>query len=140
MMESMSYRINSDVNSIPGAVALIINDVKRLFCFCSDDCIFSIKVVLNEIITNAAVHGNKCDCRKYVQIELLSTDNDVKFIVKDEGPCFTHQPDSLNDLLSENNRGIMICRHMCSSLEHIYREGAGNTVIITFKGKVPMEK
>lgn len=107
-----------------------------------DDCtIFEVRVVLNEIISNAIRHGNKNDESKHVKLSAGTTENGYAFfIVEDEGNgfncgerqfCCTGLVDSndLNDI-KESGRGILIVNSLCDKVKFNSR---GNKVVILKK-------
>ena len=46
---------------------------------------FDIKLILNELIVNGALHGNECNSTKCVSLQLDLIDNKLIIIVEDEG-------------------------------------------------------
>ena len=81
------------------------------YCY-SENAVFSIKLALEEALTNAIKHGNKNDETKRVTIS-YSIDNDqVEIYIADEGPGFN--PSNIPDPTIDENlevpsgRGIML--------------------------------
>lgn len=49
------------------------------------DTMFDIKLILNELIVNGALHGNECISTKCVSLQLELIDNKLIIVVEDEG-------------------------------------------------------
>jgi len=49
------------------------------------DTMFDIRLILNELIVNGALHGNECVISKCVSLNLEMIDNKLTIEVKDEG-------------------------------------------------------
>lgn len=50
-----------------------------------DEELFDIKLILNELIINSAMHGNMMDERKNISVAIHIIDNSIRIDVKDEG-------------------------------------------------------
>ena len=63
----------------------IINEVLQKLdgCLGGDD-IFDLRLVLNELVSNSIIHGNKRDSKKHVRLKLLLMDNVLDLTVSDE--------------------------------------------------------
>lgn len=131
--------IPSNVNSIRIVVSELINSLQRGYGGLSDSTLFELKVILNEILTNAVRHGNKDDEGKSVKVNAGVSEQGLMFIiVEDEGcgydyidtwgcrkPC-CEMTDPLN--ITENGRGIMIIRGLC---DRVKVNSKGNKIVIT---------
>ncbi|MDD4494186.1 MAG: ATP-binding protein [Eubacteriales bacterium] len=94
----------------------------------NDDCmLFKIKVIINELLINAIVHGNKCQLDKSVGLTLFQTDNKyLGIMVEDEGGGFNHQCLTENcniecsclDEAKETGRGMLIVKHLSEKLSY----------------------
>ena len=51
----------------------------------SEDLLFDLKIILNELIINSVIHGNRCNRNKWVDLSLTISDNSVTIQVQDEG-------------------------------------------------------
>jgi serine/threonine-protein kinase RsbW len=80
----------------------------------SQNTCFAIKLALEEAMTNAFRHGNKCDPAKHIHVRYLVTPDRIEIEVSDEGEGFC--PDDIPDpTLPEyidrpHGRGIMLMR------------------------------
>jgi len=91
-------------------------------CGYSEDEIFAIKLALEEALTNAIKHGNRCDPDKSVTVRYAVTPDVLVVLVRDEGQGFS--PDEVPDptaadrLNVPNGRGIMLLRAYMDELEY----------------------
>lgn len=107
-----------------------------------DDCtLFEIRVVLNEVVSNAIKHGNKNDLDKNVKISAgIIADGYCYFVVEDEGEGFTKYNNQFcctgivdsDDLcnIKESGRGILIVNSLCDKVKF---NSKGNKVVILKK-------
>ena len=127
-------RMSGTINSI----------IEYLQCSCgciNEDILFEIKVILNELISNAIKHGNRQDCSKNVKISVgVSRDCFAYFIIEDEGQgyecnCNTTMCPDLDDIdnycdIKETGRGILIVRNLS---DRITFNQKGNKVVVLKK-------
>ncbi len=97
------------------------------------DCVFDIKIVLNELISNAVIHGNGEDSSKPVDINLVYDGEILEFTIIDRGEEFTPEDKEEETLLCESSRGISICHILCKKLIYEFIEGRGNSAKAVFK-------
>ena len=85
-----------------------------------DQCLFALKIALEEALVNAIKHGNKLDPAKCVTIEAAISPKQVEIVIEDEGPGFDRQ--SVPDPLAEENlekasgRGILLMESYMSQV------------------------
>ena len=96
------------------------------------ECVFDIKVVLNELIANAVIHGNEEDRTKPVDITVSYNEKMLEFTVADRGKKFIPSDTVEEKLLCESNRGISMCHILCKKIKYSYTEGVGNSVKAVF--------
>ena len=90
--------------------------IDRELCRCRycEDAQFAIRLALEEALTNAVKHGNKCDSTKCITVRYAVTPEKAVIIVRDEGYGFI--PDEIPDpttpdrLPRPDGRGIMLMR------------------------------
>lgn len=76
------------------------------------DCVFAIKLALEEAITNAVKHGNRSDPTKRLTVRYRVQPDRIVIMVRDEGPGFS--PSRLPDCRADENlerpsgRGILL--------------------------------
>jgi len=97
----------------------------------SDTDLFSIRLAIEEALTNSIKHGNKLNEDKKLDISWECSGKELKIIVSDEGEGF--DPGDVSDpTLSENldrpyGRGIMLIR---SYMDDVSYNSKGNTIIM----------
>jgi len=98
----------------------IVSQVERLGYGKED--IFSIRLCLEEALTNAIMHGNKENPQKSVVIEYELTPEQVKVCVEDEGEGFDPNelpdPTSNNHLLSLYGRGVFLMQQFMDNVSY----------------------
>ena len=81
-----------------------------------DDIYGNIMVAVTESVNNAIRHGNENDKRKNVFLSLVFNENQIKFIVEDEGKGFDFHnlpdPTSPENLDKPSGRGIFLMKHL----------------------------
>ncbi len=86
-----------------------------------------------ECVNNSIVHGNKNDPNKEVSIQYFLNDNELKFIVKDEGEGFDFHslpdPTLPENILKVNGRGIFLMKNLTDKLEF---NDKGNEITLIF--------
>ena len=85
-------------------------------------------------MTNAIYHGNKSDPNKKVSIQYQLKNNNLSFVVADEGPGFDYynlpDPTAPENLEKECGRGIFLMKHLTDQL--IFADN-GRVVELNFK-------
>lgn len=81
------------------------------------ETIFDIKLILNELVINGAMHGNNCLDTKCVSLSLELVGNKIKIEVKDEGTGINFNIDEYNpgDLLY-GGRGLVLVNGLSDEL------------------------
>lgn len=91
-------------------------------CGYGENATFAIKLALEEAVTNAFRHGNRCDPDKHITIRYQVTPKRVEIEICDEGQGFC--PEVVPDpTLPENidrphGRGIMLMRSYLDKVEY----------------------
>lgn len=73
----------SDLNTIKDFIDKILSNLDDYIK--DKDIMFDIKLILNELIVNGALHGNQCILSKCVTLTLEMIDNKLRIEVEDEG-------------------------------------------------------
>jgi serine/threonine-protein kinase RsbW len=90
---------------------------------------FGIQMALEESLSNAIRHGNKCDESKHVLVECKASGQQFWFRVTDEGPGF--RPDDVPDCTADENlecpggRGLALIQAYMTRVEY---NKCGNSV------------
>src|SRR5690242_10328690 len=66
-----------------------------------EQCLFAIKIAVEEALVNAIKHGNKHDTSKQVTIEAAITPGQAEIVIEDQGPGFDRS--TVPDPLAEEN-------------------------------------
>lgn len=107
--------VTSDLFSIEPFVKGAVSELEG---FIDDrDAIFDIKLILNELVVNGAMHGNCKDCSKKVRLKMVMDKKSLMIIVKDEGDGIDYE--SLRDDCKSwdfNGRGLFIVEALTDEL------------------------
>jgi serine/threonine-protein kinase RsbW len=94
-----------------------------------EQCLFAIKIAVEEALVNAIKHGNKLDPAKRVKIEAAISPAEAEICIEDEGPGFdrTSVPDPLaeENLEKPSGRGILLIE---SYMNHVSWDHGGRRV------------
>ncbi len=100
----------------------------------ADDIFANMMTCLNEVVTNAIVHGNKLDPNKIVIVNVEVDAKRATWTVTDEGEGFdyNHLPDPTTEENLENlaGRGVFIIKHLA---DQCVFNTKGNEVELLFK-------
>lgn len=140
MKTELKYFIEmpSDIDNMRRAVKDITGYIRSSCENLDSDCMFELKVILNELLLNAVKHGNKGDPGKSVRVTCgIASEEYIYLMVEDQGSghdckCLPCRNDNAADEkevceMKETGRGIMIVRNLCSKMKFNNR---GNKVVI----------
>jgi len=112
--------ISSNLNNIRNVMQWIETEIKSYFK--SEKKYQSIILGLQEAITNAIVHGNKSDEKKFVNISYCLNEK-LMITIEDEGNGVLEKNQDLDvskiskeDVFKESKRGIMLMKHFCDEV------------------------
>lgn len=98
-----------------------------------DDIYGNIMIAVIESVNNAIMHGNKADKDKNVDLSLFFDEEQVRFIIKDEGNGFNindlPDPTSPDNVEKTGGRGIFLMKHLADEVSF---ENNGQSVQLTF--------
>lgn len=89
----------------------------------SEDDEYEIRLILNELIANGTIHGNKGACTKGITATVHAANHDTLCItIQDDGIGFDHQsicsaPYTFASSLSERGRGLKLIRAICDDMQ-----------------------
>ncbi|HSJ68743.1 MAG TPA: ATP-binding protein [Anditalea sp.] len=130
-MKSIKISIPSLIDNIK-IIESFIDNAKEKFQI-NDDIYGNIMVSVTECVSNAIIHGNGNNPKKLVKLELRFLDDQLKFIVEDEGngfePTELQDPTSPENLSNYGGRGVFIMKHLS---DEVYFEDNGRKTILTF--------
>lgn len=110
-VKQMSYIYKGTVCSDLEIIKTFIDDKIKILdgIIQNRDILFDIRIILNELIVNGALHGNEQQTTKCVTLELEVKDNKLKIEVKDEGKGIDFDLKSYNPMeLKCCGRGLVI--------------------------------
>ncbi|MCB2289381.1 ATP-binding protein [Clostridium sp. CS001] len=103
------------LENIKGIIAKIIADLNIL-----DKC-FDVKLMLTEALTNAFMHGNKCNVDKPIYLRYVYDGTYVSFEIEDSGTGLENIiiPEQISNesLLNDSGRGLFIIKSMADKIE-----------------------
>lgn len=107
--------VNSDLSLIKNFLDSAMKDLNPFIR--DQEKLFDIKVILNELVVNGAMHGNEEDLNKKVCLKLILDRDSLKIIVKDEGRGVDFDT-SLYDCTQKrcNGRGLLIVEALTDQL------------------------
>ena len=97
----------SDLNDTKIFIKNILEKVEEVIA--DEDLMFDLKLILNELIINGVVHGNKSDREKCVDLYLEITSDKLRIEVCDEGHGIKYEDTTYNpDELKNCGRGLVL--------------------------------
>jgi serine/threonine-protein kinase RsbW len=130
------------MNSIKISIPSLIENIKIVESFIdnarekypiNEDIYGNIMISVTECVTNAIIHGNQMDGNKKVNLELHLDENQVEFVILDEGKGFDFEhlvdPTAPENLEKTGGRGIFIMKHLADGIKF---EEKGRKTILTF--------
>jgi serine/threonine-protein kinase RsbW len=117
--------LNLVMDSNPNNVAEVEPYIHKIFKELNlDESLFgNMLIALTEAVSNAIIHGNKCDVNKKVNIDTLSYSDKVCLRVEDEGNGFDPQnlpdPTAPENLMTPGGRGVFLMQHLADSVSFL---------------------
>jgi serine/threonine-protein kinase RsbW len=130
-MKSIKISIPSLIENIQ-IIESFIDNAKEKYLI-DDDIYGNIMISVTECVSNAILHGNKGNASKNVDLELHFDEQEIKFIVKDEGNGFDinilEDPTSPENLEKIGGRGIFLMKNLADDVAF---EEEGRKTILKF--------
>jgi len=130
-MKSIKISIPSLIENIK-IIESFIDNAKEKFQI-NDDIYGNIMISVTECVSNAIVHGNRSDANKSVRLELTFLDDQLKFIIEDEGEGFDYEnlqdPTAPENIEKSGGRGVFIMKHLSDEVDF---ENNGKKAVLTF--------
>ncbi|MFC3416501.1 ATP-binding protein [Algoriphagus hitonicola] len=130
------------MNSIKISIPSLIENIKMIESFIdnarekfeiNDDIYGNIMISVTECISNAIIHGNKNDKEKLVHLELKAEDDQLLFVIEDEGSGFDMEslpdPTAPENIANPGGRGIFLIKHLTDEVKF---ENDGKRAILSF--------
>lgn len=128
--ETTELRFASRVEAVEEAAGAVSEFLNRLGV--SEDIAFGVDMAVREAITNAVVHGNKLDEKKFADVSLKSLPGAVEITVHDQGTGFNPNsipdPTEVDNILKTSGRGIFFMRSLMDEVEWTMDPKGGTTV------------
>lgn len=125
-----------EISSQPENINLVeklieeIRDAYRI----NEDAYGNMLVAVTEAVTNAILHGNKANPQKKVNIRYECKDEQISFMISDEGNGFDHynlpDPTAPENIEKVSGRGIFLMKHLA---DQTIFSNDGKTVELYFK-------
>lgn len=130
-MNAINIQIPSLVENIRIVESFIDNARKKYDL--NDDLYGNIMISVIESVNNAIVHGNKANKAKNVDLSLRLDDEQIRFVIQDEGNGFDFSnlpdPTAPENLEHTGGRGIFLMKHLADELNF---KNNGQRVELTF--------
>ncbi len=114
-----SIKINSKADNLR-LVERLIDDVCQVYNV-NEDNYGNILIAVTEAVNNAILHGNQNNPEKFVQIGFQSSDKQLIFSIKDEGPGFDYanlpDPTDPANIDKINGRGVFLMKNLADKIE-----------------------
>ena len=105
----------SSLDSVKKSIDEILRELSKKIS--DEDDLFDIKLILTELIVNGVFHGNKCDLKKMVNIDISIIDQRIRIKVTDEGEGIDYNISSYDPLkLKSSGRGLVIVNGLSDEL------------------------
>jgi serine/threonine-protein kinase RsbW len=128
-VDGMKLKFEVEFKSDIGTSQKIINDIlQKLDDYLSTDDIFDLRLILNELVSNSIIHGNKRDSRKHIRLKLIMMENVIDLTVSDEGEGIRIKGQKIPDSKNINGRGLLLVKGLTDTFEI-----TGNSVRVTRK-------
>lgn len=102
-----SGNVVSDLKMIKSFLENIIEDISNLIE--NQDTMFEIRLILNELVINSAIHGNKLEVEKIINLNIELEKNRFQALVEDQGDGIEFDCDCYNaEDLKCCGRGLVI--------------------------------
>ena len=129
-LETTELRFASRIEAVNEAALAVSDFLSRAGV--SEDAAFGIDMAVREAVTNAVLHGNKLDEKKFAELSLKSSPGTLEITVHDEGPGFNPNdvadPTKEENVLKTSGRGIFFMRNFMDEVEWSSDPKGGTTV------------
>lgn len=107
ILYSFNGSVNSDLESVK---TFLKNILEKLGTYIKDEeMFFDIRLILNELIVNGVIHGNKKNSDKKVFVNMTIDENNITINVRDEGEGIDYDFTSYNvDEMRCCGRGLVL--------------------------------
>lgn len=117
--KTLQVSFKSDLDDMNKTINTALNFIGKNKPRINKNDALDIKLVLNELLCNAVVHGNKKDKTKNVYLKLKLNSDSISSVVADEGDGFDYvdyMSNYKNNLWKESGRGIKLASNLTNSI------------------------
>ena len=129
-METNELTLPSRIESVEEAAVSIAAILRRSGV--NEEIAFGVDMAVREAVTNAVLHGNKQDEKKFVHVIAKTGPNWLEISVEDQGEGFNPQdvpnPTESENIMKTSGRGIFFMRTFMNEVEWFIRPEGGTTV------------
>jgi serine/threonine-protein kinase RsbW len=115
-------QFKSDLKTAQHVINEILSNIDSKI---DEDIYFDVRLILNELVSNCVLHGNKKDEAKQINLFFSFNGKKIKIVVSDEGKGIKLLKKCNPNHFEENGRGLIIVKGLSDKL-HIN----GNTVTV----------
>ena len=99
--------IDSDLIEIKNKIENLLEQITGFIN--KEDSLMEVRLILNELVINSAIHGNELDAEKKVKLQLEIDKCAMKLRVIDEGKGFSYNKANYDPLdMKSSGRGLVI--------------------------------
>lgn len=129
-VETTELKLASRIKAVDEAALVVSEFLSRAGV--SDDVIFGIDMAVREAVTNALVHGNKLDEKKFIEVNFRTLPGAFEITVHDQGTGFNPDdvadPTETGNILKTSGRGIFFMRNFMDEVDWSVDPKGGTTV------------
>jgi serine/threonine-protein kinase RsbW len=129
-VETNELTLPSRIESVEEAAVSIAAILSRSGV--NEEIAFGVDMAVREAVTNAVLHGNKQDEKKFVHVIAKTGPNWLEISVEDQGEGFNPQdvpnPTESENIMKTSGRGIFFMRTFMNEVEWFIRPEGGTTV------------
>jgi len=137
--EEKTFTFSSKIENI-NIVEQFIDEITETYSV-GEEHYGNILIALTEAVNNAISHGNRRDESKQVHFTFKPSQDQLVFIIEDEGPGFDYNnlpdPTAPENIEQPNGRGVFLMKHLADEIEF---DETGSRVELKFNHHaVPVE-
>lgn len=111
-----SGSVNTDIDQIKEFNKNLVSVISEYIS--DEDTIFDVKLILDELTINSALHGNRLDPSKLITVQMKIGDSKLKIVVADQGNgVLADMPIRKNNKEFVGGRGLSIVDALVDELE-----------------------
>lgn len=107
--------VSSDLGSVKVFLASLLKNLNKYIK--DEDLFYDIRLILNELIVNSVIHGNKENINKKVYLNIVLSDSGIKINVRDEGEGIDYDFSSYKvEEMRCSGRGLILVEDLADDL------------------------